>query len=108
MTENAINECCKEVIEKNIDYCYGPFLFNGQLVAFLDALDNNCGWGWRPFLFAIAHRLGYRIESFEDDFNCPLDQREDNETERIYRMKQLTQNIDGLVQAATIDLSKIK
>lgn len=108
MTETAINQCCKEVIEKDVDYCYGPFLFNTGLIPFLDSLDDDCGWGWRPFLFAIAHRLGFKIESFEGDFNCPLDQREDNENERIYRMKQLTQNINGLVQAATIELSKRK
>ncbi|MGZ3938880.1 MAG: hypothetical protein ACXVLT_09470 [Flavisolibacter sp.] len=106
MTETAINNCCKEIIGKDIDYCYGPFLFNSRLIAYLDVLDDNCGWGWRPFVFAVAHRLGLRVEGFEGDFNCPVDQREDDEGERIYRMKQLTQNINGLVQATTIDISK--
>jgi hypothetical protein len=72
---------------------------------FLETPDDNIGWGWRPFLFAIANRLGFEIKSFEGDFSCPPDQREDNSTERIYRMKQLTQNINGLIQAAAMNPS---
>jgi hypothetical protein len=106
MTETTINNCCKEVIGTDIDYCYGPFLFNVKLIRYLDALDDNCGWGWRPFVFAMAHRLGLRVESFKGDFYCPADQRQDDEGERIYRMKQLTQNINGLVQATIVDLLK--
>jgi hypothetical protein len=105
MTETTINNCCREVIEKEMDYCYGPFLFNSRLIPFLERLDDSIGWGWRPFLFATAKRLGYEIKSFEGDFNCPQNQREDDSTERIYRMKQLTQNINGLIQAATMNLS---
>lgn len=105
MTETTINNCCKEVIGKEFDYCYGPFLFNTQLIPFLEKLDDNIGWGWRPFVFAIAHRLGLKVTSFENDFDCPADQREDDATEKIYRMKQLTQNINGIIEAASIDLS---
>ena len=104
MTETAINNCCREITGKDFDYCYGPFLFNSTLVPYLDNLDDNIGWGWRPFVFCLAHRLGLNVESFEGDFNCPQDQREDDATERIYRMKQLTQNINGIMKAATIDL----
>lgn len=104
MTETTINNCCKEVTGKEIDYCYGPFLFNAQLIPLLEKLDDNIGWGWRPFTFAIAHRLSLEVSGFKNDFYCPSDQREDEVTERIYRMKQLTQNINGIIQAATIDL----
>lgn len=104
MTETTINNCCKEVIGKEMDYCYGPFLFNSKLVSYLQLLDGNIGWGWRPFVFAIAHRLGFTVNNYEGDFICPPDQQDDDETERVYRMKQLTQNINGLIQAATIDL----
>jgi len=103
MTENTINQCCKEVMGKNVDYCYGPFLFNSKILPYMNSVNDNCGWGWRPFLFTIAHRLGF---TYQNDFTCPTDQRIDNETERIYRMKQLTQNINGLVEAVGVDLSK--
>ena len=104
MTETTINNCCKEVIGKETDYCYGPFLFNTQLIPLLERLDDNIGWGWRPFTFAIAHRLSLDVTSFESDFDCPAGQREDDADERIYRMKQLTQNINGIIQAATVEI----
>lgn len=106
MTETTINNCCKEIIKMETDYCYGPFLFNSQLVPYMQSLDENCGWGWRPFLFAVAHRLGFAIENYEGDFNCPPEQRQDDAKERIYRMKQLAQNINGLVLATAVDLNK--
>ena len=106
MTETTINNCCKEIIGKEMDYCYGPFLFNSNLAPYLNILDDTIGWGWRPFLFAIAHRLGFPVTNFEGDFNCPPDQQEDDEGERIYRMKQLTQNINGLIQAAAVNLQQ--
>lgn len=104
VTETTINQCCKDIIGKDIDYCYGPFLFNAVLVPLLDTLPENCGWGWRPFLFATAYRKGLSISAFVADFACPPEQQGEDATERIYRMKQLAQNIDGLVQAATAPL----
>lgn len=104
MTETTINNCCCEIIGKNIDYCYGPFLFNTGLVSYLDVLPENCGWGWRPFLFVMAHRLGLKIDAFTGDFTCPSDQRTDDAGERIYRMKQLAQNIEGIVLATSAPL----
>jgi hypothetical protein len=104
MTETTINGCCQEIIGKEVDYCYGPFLFNSKLVPYLDALPQNCGWGWRPFLFALTHRLGLGVDAFIDDFFCPPDQQEDDAGERIYRMKQLAQNIEGLVLATSVQL----
>jgi hypothetical protein len=108
LTENTINQCCKEIIGKNIDYCYGPFLFNSRLMSFMDSIKDDCGWGWRPYLFTIAHRLTLTIHSYQDDFSCPPDQRIDNDAERIYRMKQLTQNLNGLIEASMVDLSRSK
>jgi hypothetical protein len=104
MTETTINNCCKEVIGKEMDYCYGPFLVNSKLISYLQSLEKDCGWGWRPFLFVLAHRLGFTVESYETDFYCPVDQRKDDADERIYRMKQLAQNINGITKAATMNL----
>lgn len=106
MTETAINNCCKEIVGKEMDYCYGPFLFSSNLVPYLKLLKDNIGWGWRPFVFAVAHRLGFLVKNYEGGFTCPPDQQNDDEAERIYRMKQLTQNINGLVQAAAIELNQ--
>lgn len=97
MTETTINNCCAEMLGKRLDYCYGPFLFNKKLVPYLDGVIEDIGWGWRPYLFYVAHRLGYSVDAFVNDFFCPPEQRGDDEKERLYRMKQLEQNIRGLV-----------
>ena len=97
MTETTINNCCAEVINKSFDYTYGPFLLNSKPVPYLNQLNTDIGWGWRPYIFNIAHRLGYSVDAIDGDFNCPPDQREDDTKERIYRMRQLEQNIRGIV-----------
>ena len=97
MTETTINNCCAELMGYPFDYVYGPFVFHRSLVPHLQQLPPDIGWGWRPFLFRAAHRMGKQLASVEGDFFCPEDQREDDEAERIYRMKQMVQNIKGLV-----------
>lgn len=105
MTETTINNCCTEIIGAPLDYTYGPFIMKRQIVPYLELMQEDIGWGWRPYTFAIANRLGYTIEAFEDDFSCPADQQKDNHAERIYRMRQLNQNIQGLVLAASVRLN---
>ena len=101
-TETTINHCCSEVIGKAVDYTYGPFLLNRRLVPYLNLVQEDIGWGWRPYTFGLAHRLGYQVTHLEDDFTCPEDQREDNPAERLYRMRQLSQNIQGLVLSTSV------
>ncbi len=102
MTELTINNCCAEVIGKNTDYCYGPFLFNKNVAPYLNFVAEDIGWGWRPYTFAMAHRLGYTVDDFTGHYECPVQQRSDDSKERIYRMKQLEQNIKGLVLSTMV------
>lgn len=104
MTETTINNCCAEIVDRNFDYTYGPFLLNRKLVPYLKLVKEDIGWGWRPYMFNIAHRLRFRVEPYIGDFSCPLDQRQDSASERIYRMRQLAQNIQGIVLSTTIPL----
>src|SRR5919204_752870 len=60
-TEGAFNRMCAEVIGEPGDYCYGPFLLNRALIAPLERITRNVGWGWRPYMFGVARRLGYRV-----------------------------------------------
>lgn len=101
-TETTINNCCKEIAGKQVDYTYGPFILNRKLVPYFSHIKEDVGWGWRPYTFCIAHRLGLNISPFIADFACPLSQREDNAKERVYRMKQLMQNIQGIVLSTTV------
>ena len=107
MTETTINNCCSEITGNRQDYTYGPFLMNRQLTASLDLVKEDIGWGWRPYVFIIAQRLGLNITNVTGEFNCPESQRHDTGSERIYRMKQLQQNIHGMVLATSTDLNSI-
>ena len=98
-SEATINFCCSEITGHPLDYTYGPFLLNRKLVPYLLQVKNDIGWGWRPYSFCIAHHLGYQLNELTGNFECPDDQRTDDAMERIYRMKQLSQSIDGIVVA---------
>lgn len=98
-TEEAINLCCAEVVGADFDFSYGPFLLNRVLAGGLESAPPELGWGWRPYAFGTARRLGYRVESLVRDLPCPPAQREDGPRERLLRMRQLAQSVEGLVQS---------
>lgn len=106
MTETTINNCCTQIIGKARDYTYGPFFLNNRLVQYVHLIKEEIGWGWRPFLFGVASRLGLTITFYEDDFPCAPDQQNDDAKERLYRMRQLEQNLRGILLAASIPISK--
>lgn len=107
MTEGALNRCCAEVVGRRSDFSYGPFLLSRELVPGLEAAPPDSGWGWRTYAFGLAGRLGYRVESVVKDLPCPRGQREDDPRERLYRMRQLSEGVEGLVKAAAADLSRL-
>lgn len=104
MTETTINNCCAEIIKHDIDYTYGPFILNRNVIPHLQALPDDIGWGWRLYAFNIAARMGLQITTKEGDYFCPEDQQGDDAMERVYRMKQLIQSVQGLVSSTTLDL----
>ena len=101
-TETSINFCCAEVTQKPFDYTYGPFIMNRKLIPFFKDLPGDIDWGWRPFAFCIAYRLGYEIQEIRAGNFCPITQGQDDPKERIYRMKQLYQNIEGVVLSTSV------
>ncbi len=103
-TETTFNRACGESLGIAGDYTYGPFLLSAALVEHVDAASNDFGWGWRPYLFAVAHRSGRSLTHVVGDYRCPAEQRLDEEGERIHRMRQLAQNINGLVQGLTCSM----
>lgn len=102
MTETTINNCCAEVIGKKYEFTYGPFLLNKRLIQYLNLVQEDIGWGWRPYIFSIANKLGFTVETVVGDFFCPPLQHEDTPSERVYRIKQLHQNIQGLLLSTTV------
>jgi hypothetical protein len=104
MTETTINNCCAEITGVSADFTYGPFLMNRDVVPHLKQVTQDIGWGWRPYIFNIAKRLGLTIYPYTGDFVCPSDQRNDDTAERIYRMRQLKENIDGIMLSTMVSL----
>jgi hypothetical protein len=97
--ETVLNDLCGDLIGLRADYLYGPFVMRAALVDALEPLPPAIGWGWRPYLFVRAHRMGGRIASVEGDFDCPAEQREDGPAEQAHRLKQLAQNLRGVALA---------
>jgi hypothetical protein len=95
-TERVFNILAAEQIGTSGDYCYGPFLMHHTLLAAVTGLPHHLGWGWRPATLVAARRRAHRIVHLEGDYDCPPDQRHENETERIYRIRQLSENLLGL------------
>jgi hypothetical protein len=99
-TEGVINRLCSELIGVSGDYSYGPFLLNRALVPSVESLEPTLGWGWRHCIFRTAHRQGRRIVHVIGDYPCPDDQRAEDEDERAHRMRQLSENVLGLIREA--------
>jgi hypothetical protein len=95
-TEARINEMTGGMLGRPGDYSYGPFLLDALLARYVDRVQPSVGWGWRHFMFGIAHRLGYRPMHVTGDYDCPMEQRQEGEHERQHREGQLEQNIKGL------------
>jgi hypothetical protein len=98
-TETALNRLCGAFAAIDADFSYGPFLVRAELTAALEDLDAGVGWGWRPFLFARTARTGGRLAAVVDDYPCPVEQRSEDDRDRLHRMAQLAQNLDGLGRA---------
>ena len=102
-TEGVINRCCAEVLGKRFDYSYGPFLVHRDVLRRLSIVRREIAWGWRPYAFGIAHRLGLRVEQLEHGCACPAGERGDSEG--VYRMQQLAQSVEGVVMSTTAQLA---
>jgi hypothetical protein len=97
VTESAANELCSSIIGTTTDYFYGPFLLHRRLATHVARAPWNLGWGWRPFLFATAHRLGYRIATIIGDYRCPSRQRMEDNRDRQHRVRQFAENARGIL-----------
>ncbi len=106
-TESVMNRLCGEQVDVDTDFCYGPVIFDGALIQFLENIDREIGWGWRFCLFVIASRLNLPLKSYVADLACPQDQRANGERERILRLQQLSQNIQGLILGLNLSLSRM-
>lgn len=96
-TESVMNHLCARYVQLPVDFCYGPLILDRALVPALDQVSAEIGWGWRFFVFAMARRLGWRLETYTNNFVCPFEQRQEDDHEHLHRLRQLSQNIRGLM-----------
>jgi len=97
-TESVVNHLCGELVGCPGDYSYGPFVLSRALVPQLLTMRQHLGWGWRHFAFRAAHRLGLEVDHVMDEHPCPPDQRVEDDAERLHRLRQLSENILGLIE----------
>ena len=106
-TETFTNQLCGRILGGAGDFCYGPLLIQRELITCLDLLAEDIGWGWRPFLLNVAHRLKLEICQIAMDLPCPVEQRSDSEAELFHRMRQLQQNVRGLNLAIALTEARL-
>jgi hypothetical protein len=106
LAEAGANQLCREMIGADIDYFYGPFLVRRELARLVFSAADDLGWGWRPFLFTTAKRVGYRVVGIAGDFECPRDQRHEEDRDKEYRMRQFADNVRGLLDGITQQLTR--
>ncbi len=96
--EAAFREVASVFLGPLPDLLYGPLALDPALVAeYMESLPEDLGWGWRPYVVARCIGDGKRIAVHEAYFPCPEEQRgEDEEHHRLYRLKQLEDNVRGL------------
>jgi hypothetical protein len=99
---------CAETIGTALDYFYGPFLMDVLTTRYLTDVPRDLGWGWRPYVFASAANDRRSLASIEGEFQCPRDQRSENDDDKIHRVRQLTENARGLFAALAVRASLLR
>jgi hypothetical protein len=101
-TESFMNQAARLAFGDPLrDYCYGPLLLSRRAAEI--ALDSppDLGWGWRFWTMARAHSEHLNLQVVQLNVPCPKEQRrEDARTDRLYRLKQLRQNVEAIERCA--------
>ena len=100
--EGAVNQLCETFIGERADYCYGPFLMHRRVAEAVARLPVDLGWGWRPCVFGLAARMGLAVHPVQGEHPCPIEQRTEDDEERLHRLRQLAQNAQGLALSQTL------
>jgi hypothetical protein len=96
--ERIINSLWGDVIGIEGDYSYGPFLMPTEMLRHVQDLGASVGWGWRHRVFLIARRTGRPLVHIAAYHPCPADGQMEEGAERAHRLRQLSQNILGLIE----------
>jgi len=105
--ETVANQLCARIVAQDGDFAYGPMIINTAIVPCLDLISEEIGWGWRFFTIVASYRMRLPIAQVTLDLPCPIDQREEDEKDRIHRMRQLAQNVQGMALAASTPIDQM-
>jgi len=96
-SESVLNTILSGFLGKNVkDFAYGPRIIAGDLIPYLDRLPKDIGWGWMTYILIIAKKMGMSIHAVNLDLPCPKDERVETESDKIFRLKQLRNHIEGM------------
>jgi hypothetical protein len=105
--ERAFNDLADNALGITPDLLYGPLVLDLEFaVPCLDEAPDDLGWGWRTYVIARCVLAGKRVSNVTAPFCCPLEQRIENRQDRVYRLTQLKQNVEGLRLALEQTLSQ--
>ena len=97
-TEKFFNDLARDYFGTSRDILYGPLILRAGALSFLDDAAPDLGWGWRPYVMARAVAAQLPVAVHKGRFVCPQAQRrEDTPADRLYRIKQLGDNLRGLL-----------
>ena len=96
-TERVIIDLFAGEVGVDADFCYGPLLMNRTVAPVLESLTEEVGWGWRFHILGAAELAGYRLQPYDAHLPCPLEQRVNDASERMHRIRQLGQNVNGVL-----------
>lgn len=96
-SESFLNTILSEFIDREVgDFAYGPKIIASDLIPYLGHLLRDVGWGWMTYLLLIAKKLEKSIYAVELDLPCPRDERENTYADKLLRLKQLKNHIEGV------------
>jgi hypothetical protein len=96
-TEAVINHLCSDCLGIAGDYSYGPFVMPGRLLSHVRTVPRDLGWGWRLAAFRAAGRERLPIVHLPYDLPCPVSQTHEDQADREHRIRQLSENLRGLL-----------
>lgn len=96
-SESFMNGVAELSLGLKTDYCYGPLLLSRRTAEMALDAPNELGWGWRFHVMARAKEAGLQLKPESMHLPCPKEQRGENtRADRLYRVKQLRQNLAAL------------
>ncbi len=104
--ELSLNRLLKELMGRagDEDFAYGPRIILRDLIPYLNRASKEIGWGWMSYLLIIVNRLGKSIYTIPLELPCPEKERGETRADKLYRLEQFRNHIDGINEALIVSL----